>query len=176
MRVTLVLVLIVLGILGTYFYLTATTFDTPAAVLKSEPGWETATDTVSGTRFMYPKEIGTTYMSTVEWPPRVGVSTETFACVESGDSPVAGTVVTATLLSPGTPACVTRSSEGAAGSTYRTYAYTIPQSAGSITFTFTLRYPQCLNYDEPQQRACLAEQEMVDVDALVARMYATLSR
>ena len=66
--------------------------------------------------------------------------------------------------------CVTRSSEGAAGSTYRAYEYAFQFGTSTYRIAFTLRFPQCTNYDEPQQSACKAEQSSYDIDGLVDRM------
>ena len=40
--------------------------------------------------------------------------------------------------------------------------------------TFTLRWVQCLNYDEPKAFACKAEQASFDVNSLAGRLAATV--
>jgi hypothetical protein len=60
--------------------------------------------------------------------------------------------------------CVTHSTEGAAGSTYTTYEYITAVDNFVAQITFTIRMPQCLNYDEPEQSACVKEQASFNVD------------
>ncbi|MFM2357639.1 MAG: hypothetical protein RJA61_376 [Candidatus Parcubacteria bacterium] len=108
-----------------------------------------------GIQFMYPKVLPTTFIKAQEWPPVVEVVAGEFTCAENKKSTINGHVY-----------CVTVSSEGAAGSTYTTYEYSTDQGDFVAKTTFTLRSPQCLNYDEPNQSTCIEEQENFDVSGL----------
>lgn len=66
--------------------------------------------------------------------------------------------------------CVTSTGEGAAGSTFTSYGYSTLIGDSMIRLSFTLRTPQCLNYDDPEQSACQDEQISFDVDALADRI------
>ncbi len=80
-----------------------------------------------------------------------------FVCTVSGDLTVsAGKTELITI--EGHEYCLTRSSEGAAGSVYTQYAYTFPRQSDVVTLTFSLRATQCMNYDEPRRSACTREQ------------------
>ncbi|MFZ2414956.1 MAG: hypothetical protein WAW33_03110, partial [Minisyncoccia bacterium] len=70
--------------------------------------------------------------------------------------------------------CVTKESEGAAGSIYTNYAYAFPKDTKTIIFTFTTRATQCANYDEPNKTACEKEREAFDLDGIVDRMAQSL--
>jgi hypothetical protein len=116
--------------------------------------------------FLYPNEIGTTYISTEAWPPIVTSSaTTTLICDNAGDSASSGQKQL--RLINNREYCITIMSEGAAGSTYTTYNYETIVSNKLFTTTFTLRLIQCLNYDQPKQEECLAEREKFNPDELV---------
>lgn len=122
-------------------------------------GW-TASTTPAGT-YYYPEELGGTYYSAAEWPPKL-TTEATYSC-EVGQA--LGLAISEETRD-GITYCRTISAEGAAGSTYKTYEY----QAGMHKVIFTLRFPQCLNYDEPNQSACHMDQESLDVDALALRI------
>ncbi|MDP3958403.1 MAG: hypothetical protein Q8Q36_03005 [bacterium] len=63
----------------------------------------------------------------------------------------------------------------AAGSMYVQYAYAFEKNGETAIFTFSLRFPQCGNYDEPKRSECEGEREAFDIDGIVERMAATLS-
>lgn len=66
--------------------------------------------------------------------------------------------------------CMEEKIGAAAGSTYIEYTYTTARDGKLITLNFTLRYSQCLNYDDPQRSECLAERETFDLDSVVDRI------
>jgi hypothetical protein len=93
----------------------------------------------------------------IQESPKVELSDGEFTCEEEGKNGERHEV-------KGQVYCVTSSSEGAAGSTYTTYEYTTTVSDSIAKITFTIRKPQCLNYDEPERSACTAEQAAFNVD------------
>jgi hypothetical protein len=69
--------------------------------------------------------------------------------------------------------CVTTASEGAAGSTYMNYAYVSAKGNRLIEFSFSLRFVQCGNYDEPTTTACETERTAFNIDSIVDRIVQT---
>lgn len=139
--------------------------------------WQTTTDDKAGITFQYPTDLLTTYIHTVDWPPKVQVLYEAFTCTEAGTETARAGKTEQRLVDDRTY-CVTTESEGAAGSIYTNYAYAFPlYSTGStqadrkvIIFTFSLRAVQCANYDEPQKTDCEKEREAFDLDSIIDRM------
>lgn len=66
--------------------------------------------------------------------------------------------------------CVNVKHEGAAGSVYSSYAYTTVKNNKLIKVSFTLQYPNCNNYDDKQNEACVSERQAFDVDSTVDRI------
>jgi hypothetical protein len=139
--------------------------------------WKTSTDTAERVSFKYPEDLSTTYIHAVDWPPTVAVTDGPFSCTEAG-SEIARAGKTELRRVVDREYCVTKESEGAAGSTYTMYAYAFePQTGGNgsvVILTFTLRAPQCANYDDPQKSACEGERETFDIDGVVDRIASTL--
>lgn len=107
-----------------------------------------------------PNVLLTKYIDGHEWPPKVTVSDDAFSCADPG---VTRTVDDRTY-------CVEATTGAAAGSTYTEYVYRTVRDGKLITLAFTLRYPQCMNYDVPQQTECLHEREAFDLDGVVDRI------
>ena len=132
------------------------------------------TDPESGATFWYPESFGTTYVSPVDWPPHVALEDGTFSCSNAGtETSPAGKSETKVI--DGREYCVTTEGEGAAGSVYTQYAYSAEVESTIVHLTFSVRMPQCLNYDEPQQGACKAEQDLFDPDTIAAGIFDSLS-
>jgi len=134
---------------------------TPSVQATVHPGWQTMSDATSSITFQYPAKISATYIDTNQWPPQVSATSGTLPCAEP-------------ITVGGQRLCRTMRSEGAAGSTYTTYEYTFQKDTKVITLIFTLRFVQCLNYDQPQQGQCVAEQKSFDVNALVGQIAETV--
>jgi hypothetical protein len=133
--------------------------------------WLLSSPNSQGVRFMYPLELPTTYISAVEWPPLVERTVNEYSCTPGPITDADGPLKTQERRVIGDREyCVTSSAEGAAGSTYRAYEYAFQFGNATYRVVFQLRYPQCLNYDEPQRGACTREQANYDVDALIDRI------
>jgi len=128
-------------------------------------GWTRATND-QGMSFAYPEALGTQYVRSAEWPPRVEILQGEYECAIDSTSSSTPALPTEERSIDGRSYCVTRSGEGAAGSTYITYEYKTNQKDAVLRTTFTLRFVQCENYDEPNRSACKTEQGTYDVDAL----------
>ncbi|MFA6304391.1 MAG: Gmad2 immunoglobulin-like domain-containing protein [Patescibacteria group bacterium] len=144
-------------------------------VVKDNPdnGWKTLTDSLQGISFKYPEKLSANFTSTVAWPPVVKVEIGKFICnAQDGTASLPSRIIK--RLVDDRVYCVEAMSEGAAGSTYTSYAYTTAQFGKLITLSFTLRYPQCLNYDDPQKTSCQNERESFDLDGVVDRMFQSI--
>lgn len=150
----------------------------PCPEVMGVPGtenWRTSTDQKSGLSFKYPEQLGTTYISTVDWPPQLQVESKAFTCTEAGtETDRAGK--TEKRLVDSRTYCVTTESEGAAGSIYNQYAYVFAHDNQTAIVTFTLRFPQCANYDDPQRTACEQERTTFDLDSVVDKIAQTLHK
>lgn len=127
-----------------------------------------------GYHFQYPGNLGLTYVHATDWPPSVKVLDTEFACAPAGNE-IAATGQTETVETAGRTFCRTKTSEGAAGSIYHAYDYVFAAGPGTVTLSFTVRMPQCANYDEPEATACATEQRAFDPDQLAASMADTFS-
>jgi hypothetical protein len=137
----------------------------PQAVA-SDDGREEFSDPATGVAFRYPPDLGTEFIHAVDWPPQVRVEEGPFACLEAGtETARAGRTEPVTI--GGRTYCVTRVTEGAAGSVYTMYAYAWPAEDAVIIVTFSLRAVQCGNYDEPRRIECERERAAFSIDPVV---------
>ena len=134
-------------------------------------GWKTSS--AGGVEFKYPETLTAKYISVSEWPPKVVVKTGEFSCAETPATESFPTRVARRMVDDRLY-CVAAMSEGAAGSTYTTYTYTTARAGKLISLNFVLRYPQCLNYDDPKQSECAAEREAFDLDGVIDRIVGTM--
>jgi tryptophan-rich sensory protein len=155
---------------------------TPCPTLNNSPvipvGWLTVATGTPAFSFSYPPKLATAYITPVSWPPQVALSGEPFNCSVS-DATSSLPSRTQDLIVNNREYCLKSESEGAAGSVYTTYDYTAlaPDSVGAgktVTFSFVLQYPQCYNYDNPQQSACTNEHQNFDLNGLVDQMAQSL--
>ncbi|MEA4910819.1 hypothetical protein SDC9_21678 [bioreactor metagenome] len=123
--------------------------------------------------FKYPENFGTKYINPVDWPIKINISKQAFSCLEAGNEiSLAGETK---LESVGNREyCVTRESEGAAGSIYTNYAYAFPYNNETLIMTFSSRATQCMNYDNPEQAECLTERESFNITPLVDKIASTI--
>jgi len=156
----ILLVTVLLGIATGIYLLVSRPENTQAPLVNTS---STPTPTTSTVNFQFPETIASEYVSTVDWPPQVQTLNEPFTCTEAGvEFDRAGK--TEKHIVNGRTYCVTTVSEGAAGSIYTQYAYAFEKNSQTVIFVFTLRFPQCVNYDEPEQRACKNDQAVFDLD------------
>jgi len=146
---------------GNGWYITSLTM----GVYPGDGDWIYSEPDARGIQFMYPKQLQTTYISTSPegWPPLVALTAGAYSCAEQDEHAVGDRAL-----------CVVTTSEGAAGSTYTTYEYITAQGDFLAHVKFTLRFPQCLNYDQPKQGACKAEQGSFDIDGLADRILSSI--
>ena len=131
--------------------------------------WATITND-QGVTFQYPKELLAKYVSVVEWPPVITTETGLYSCKTTPAEISGVSEIVSQRLVDGRTYCVNIKNEGAAGSTYSSYVYTTAR----IKVSFTLRYPNCGNYEDEQRKACASEREAFDIDAMVDRIVQTI--
>jgi hypothetical protein len=138
-------------------------------------GW--VATTTMGVTFRYPETLDTKYVSLVVWPPQVQVIKGDFPCVAS-TSTVETTTAPQKRIINNREYCVVVMNEGAAGSTYRqhVYAFKLKNSTSTATLAFTLRYPQCLNYNDPERTACQTEQDAFSIDKTIDQIAQTVTQ
>ncbi|MFA6896641.1 MAG: hypothetical protein WC242_05595 [Candidatus Paceibacterota bacterium] len=135
--------------------------------------WVTITND-NGITYQYPKELLAKYISVAGWPPTIKVESGNFSCVETPQEKSSMLEITSQRLVDNRIYCVNVKNEGATGSVYSSYVYTTPLRGKLVLVSFVLRYPNCVNYDEEQSRACTSEREAFDLDATVDRIVQTI--
>ena len=131
--------------------------------------WKIFGNNQKAVTFKYPPDFSTKYISIVDWPPAVQILNQAFSCTEGG-SEIERAGKTEKKTINGHNYCVTMESEGAAGSIYTNYAYAFAAGQRTIIFTFSLRFSQCANYDDPKKTECEAERSVFTPDAVLDKM------
>ncbi len=155
----------------------------PVAVVPTAPrndmeSWNWVLSPVSpqGTQFKYPEPLPTKYVVAQDWPPKVTMVAEEFACEPGSAVGADGEMKRFALRTlDGSDYCVGFSAEGAAGSTYTSYEYSTDQGDFVTRVSFTLRTPQCMNYDDPERGICKTEQALFTTDALAVDILSSLT-
>jgi hypothetical protein len=135
----------------------------------NNPGWKTFSDDAQGVSFQYPDQLNTTYIHSVDWPPQIAVANGPLICTESGSEIMQGGQTQQITINNRTY-CLTKGSEGAAGSVYTQYAYAFPKNDKVLILTFTLQSVQCANHDDPKKTECENERTAFDISSTVDRM------
>ena len=144
----------------------------PALVV--DPSWKTFIDDKKKISFRYPEKLDTTYMRPVDWPPQVATAEGPLECFAAG-SEIERAGKTEPRTIGGRAYCVTKKSEGAAGSVYAQFAYAMEKEGRIVIFTATLQSVQCENYSDPQKTACVRERSAFDFDGVMDRIMQTVS-
>ena len=136
--------------------------------------WKTMTSTENNLTFQYPDTLSTKYSSTVTWPPTITITASNILnCPQTPQESSFPHRITQRMVDQKIY-CMEASSEGAAGSVYTTYSYSTIWNNNIVNLDFTLQYPRCENYDNPQQTACIYERESFDLDGVIDRIVDTL--
>lgn len=133
--------------------------------------WISSEPTAQNLIYLYPEALPTSFITASEWPPLVEEVASNPVCKEGRVTGADGPEKrTEKRMVDDREYCVTLSEGGAAGSMYRSYEYAFEFGGVPYRIAFTLRYPQCENYDEPQRGACTSEQATYNVDGLADRI------
>jgi hypothetical protein len=136
--------------------------------------WTTTTND-QGITFQYPKELLAKYVSVAEWPPVIKIETGTYSCKTTPQEVGSMSDITSERLVDNRTYCLNIKNEGAAGSVYSSYVYTTTKNSKLVNVSFTLRYPNCNNYDEAQSKDCTNEREAFDIDSIVDRIVQSIN-
>lgn len=145
-------------------------------VVANNKDWIFFSSPTSEFTFFYPKDLGTKYIHTAEWPPVLTHVNDSYVCREGGDETLQDGKTTEVSVGEN-QYCMNVSTEGAAGSIYTSYSYVSRiDLENTHRMDFSIRIVQCANYDEPQKSECLAERESFDINKIVDQMFASVSK
>lgn len=113
----------------------------------------------------FPKDLGTKYITAVDWPPIVQVVDAPFDCDTTLSVPE-GEKIRKVAVNNHTY-CVDELTEGAAGSTYIQYGYMFPKDNNVTILAFTLKEVQCGNYNDPEKSVCEKERQNFNIDKFI---------
>lgn len=171
-------IIAVIIIIGAVYYTSTDTYLTPTPSLTNTANdtnsWSTVTDPRTGASFRYPQTLGTQYISTTDWPPQIQVIDDVYSCIPGG-SETARAGITEERNISGRTYCITRVSEGAAGSVYTQYAYAFPRNDRTVVLTFSLRFHQCGNYEDSVEQLCEGERSRFDINSILNRVAQTVN-
>jgi hypothetical protein len=124
-----------------------------------------------GATFQYPEQLQTKYIFTQEWPPKLLIIDGAgFSCKQGGLGINGRPGMTIQKKMNNIVYCIENVSGGAAGTFYTDYTYTFLKDSKLVKLSFTLAYPQCANYDDPQKTECEKERQTFDLDTLINRI------
>ena len=116
--------------------------------------------------FTYPKETGTEFISFFDWPPIIVTLEETYSCENAGSIDESSGKTEERRIN-GKNYCITEIVGAALGSMYTQYAYLTEKSGKLFSIVFSLRKPNCGNYDETKKAECEKRQNEYNIDKVV---------
>ncbi len=167
-RNKIIVSLIILLVIASSFYLYSKNKTEDITV-----GWAIFNDSTKGISFKYPAEINAKYITTAEWPPQTNIVSGEMTCTESGDETIP-TGKTSEQTIDGNKYCTNTVSEGAAGSTYTSYAYARKVDAKIVILAFRLRFVQCANYEDSKKTECESERTAFDINPIIGGIFDTV--
>jgi len=124
-----------------------------------------------GATFQYPEKLGTQYIFAQEWPPKLQIiNGAVFSCEQGGLGINGRPNMTIQKKINDIVYCIDNVSEGAAGTFFTDYTYTFLKDNKLVKLSFTLAYPQCENYGDPQKTECEQERQTFDLDTLISHI------
>jgi len=149
----------------------ATETSTPTPTSGETADWKTFTSANESATFRYPENLSTAYIRPQEWPPKLLIIDNAgFSCQEGGLGINGLPGMTIQKQINNIVYCIENVSEGTAGTVYTDYTYTFLKDSSLVKLSFTLAYPQCENYDDPQKTECEQERQTFDLDTLINRI------
>jgi hypothetical protein len=149
--------------------------DNTVAPIATLGEFETYTDPTTGIAYDFPSVLDAKYIEVADWPPKLQIVTQPFSCTEAG-SPTDRAGETRPVSYGGNTYCVTKITEGAAGSVYSLYAYAIGTESATAILTFSLRATQCGNLGEGEVLNCEAELAGFDITPVIHDMFSSMRR
>ena len=120
----------------------------------------------AGNTFQYPDGFAKKYIDALDWPPVISVVAGPLACSEAGTETARAGKTDRQIIN-GREYCVTKVTEGAAGSVYTQYAYAFSDKDRMAILTFSVHFIQCGNFDEPEKIECEAERAAFDINSII---------
>lgn len=115
------------------------------------------------------------FITPTDWPPTFQILDEKYTCTPAGNEyERAGK--TEVINIDDTEYCVTKVTEGAAGSQYTQYSYSREVLSKTLILNFSFRFPQCLNYDEDKKKICLSEQEDFIINNIIDNLFKDIEK
>lgn len=134
----------------------------------------TKIDSIEGIAYQYSPSLPTAYIQPQDWPPKVTVTSTAANCLGERASTSLMEVAAKERTIAGRQYCVKESVGAAAGSVYTSYDYSTIKDGRTIAIVFTLRAPQCANYEDPARTACEQERKIFNPDDLVQPIVTSL--
>jgi len=124
-----------------------------------------------GASFQYPEQLQTKYIFTQEWPPKLQIiDGAVFSCEQGGLGINGRPGMTIQKKINDIVYCIENVSGGAAGTFYTDYIYIFLKDSKLVKLSFTLAYPECENYNDPQKTECEQERQTFDLDTLMSHI------
>jgi hypothetical protein len=114
--------------------------------------------------------FGTKYIKTVDWPPQANLDNHSYSCSAAGQENSRAGKTTEREIA-GQKYCITEETGAAAGSTYIQYAYARKEAAKALILNFSLQFPQCANYEEPNKSECERERAGFSPDMVISNWF-----
>jgi hypothetical protein len=149
----------------------ATETPTPTPTSGETANWKTFISADESATFRYPENLLTNYIRPQKWPPKLLIIDNAgFSCEEGGLGINGRPGMTIQKKINNIVYCIESVSEETAGTVYTDYTYTFLKDSKLVKLSFTLAYPQCENYDNPQKTECEQERQTFDLDTLINRI------
>jgi hypothetical protein len=139
-------------------------------------GWETYRNDYFGIEFKYPEGLGLQYVSVDPsgWPPEISGLDRDFVCEESLNLKTTfGYGLRKIVAIDDSSYCLTKGTEGAAGTFYSTYQYT-EKDRWNLNLSFILRFSNCDNIaGADRSKKCRDEIKSFDPSLLAHKIFST---
>jgi len=149
--------------------------------------WKTYRNEEYGFEFRYPEQLDAeyVYIHSSTWPPEISVSPTdpSFVCEKipglkpKSDYTEQPYIEWKEVVVNNTTFCVALGGGAAAGTTYTNYRYVANKNSKQVIVEFTLKYPNCGNFDGPLEakgKECSAERLKFDPNLLAHQILSTL--
>lgn len=169
--------LIVLALIVFYLYKTQDESIKNSKIIPISPVFYNSTKSLSEDEinkiilnFVQDQNFDRDFVTPVDFPPIARIIPEAYSCTEAGDEHLrAGK--TEIIKIDNDEYCLTKVSEGAAGSTYTQYSYLKDIGGQVVSLNFSFRFVQCMNYDDIEQNMCKQEQSEFNLDSFVHNIF-----
>lgn len=114
-------------------------------------------DTLSGVTIHYNDVKESKYIKLTSWPPFVKTSTIPLTCKQIGENNTSGTLKHLETINDQVY-CITTMTQSVNGTTYIQYIYETSLSGKTVTASFSVGMPLCINYAANEKTPCNQQQ------------------